>query len=209
PFYDDYIAMLDSGDVDAVVTTVPHYLHPEMTITAIGKGIHTLTEKPAGVYTKQVEEMNAFAAAHPETTFAIMFNQRTNPVYTDLKALIDSGELGKLRHTSCIITTWWRPQGYYDQPAWRATWSGDAGGVMVTQPARRSALWQSRCGAPKKVRAERGFGCQRHMASEAEVNGLVDRGDGATGHFLSASNYIVGTARLEMLFDRGKGVVDA
>ncbi|HIY24491.1 MAG TPA: Gfo/Idh/MocA family oxidoreductase, partial [Candidatus Brachybacterium merdigallinarum] len=48
PFYDDYIAMLDSGDVDAVVTTVPHYLHPEMTITAIGKGIHTLTEKPAG-----------------------------------------------------------------------------------------------------------------------------------------------------------------
>ena len=38
PFYDDYIAMLDSGDVDAVVTTVPHYLHPEMTITAIGKG---------------------------------------------------------------------------------------------------------------------------------------------------------------------------
>src|SRR5690606_25066583 len=76
PFYDDYVAMLDSGDVDAVVTTVPHYLHPEMTITAIGKGIHTLTEKPAGVYTKQVEEMNAFAAEHPETTFAIMFNQR-------------------------------------------------------------------------------------------------------------------------------------
>ncbi|MGO1409449.1 MAG: Gfo/Idh/MocA family protein, partial [Brachybacterium sp.] len=67
PFYDDYIAMLDSGDVDAVVTTVPHFDHAEMTITAIGKGIHTLTEKPAGIYTKQVEEMNDFAAAHPET----------------------------------------------------------------------------------------------------------------------------------------------
>ncbi|MGO2606899.1 MAG: Gfo/Idh/MocA family protein, partial [Brachybacterium tyrofermentans] len=51
PFFDDYIAMLDSGDVDAVVTTVPHFLHSEMTITAIGKGIHTLTEKPAGIYT--------------------------------------------------------------------------------------------------------------------------------------------------------------
>ncbi|MDN6330711.1 MAG: Gfo/Idh/MocA family oxidoreductase, partial [Brachybacterium sp.] len=46
PFYDDYVAMLDSGDVDAVVTTVPHFDHAEMTITAIGKGIHTLTEKP-------------------------------------------------------------------------------------------------------------------------------------------------------------------
>src|SRR5699024_7969365 len=122
PVYADYIEMLDSGDVDAVVTTVPHYLHPEMTITAIGKGIHALTEKPAGVYTKQVQQMNDFAAAHPDTTFAIMFNQRTNPVYKDLKALIDSGELGKLRHTSWIITTWWRPQPYYDQSDWRATW---------------------------------------------------------------------------------------
>ena len=35
PFYDDYVAMLDSGDVDAVVTCVPHYLHPEMGIEAL------------------------------------------------------------------------------------------------------------------------------------------------------------------------------
>src|SRR5699024_413240 len=51
PVYEDYIAMLDSGDVDAVVTAVPHFDHPAMTITAIRKGVHTLTEKPAGVYT--------------------------------------------------------------------------------------------------------------------------------------------------------------
>src|SRR5699024_6248956 len=131
------------------VTTVPHYLHPEMTITAIGKGIHTLTEKPAGVYTKQVEEMNAFAAAHPETTFAIMFNQRTNPVYTDLKALIDSRELGKLRHTSWIITTWWRPQGYYDQSAWRATWGGEAAASWSTR-LRTSSTCGSGCAARRR-----------------------------------------------------------
>ena len=32
PFYDDYITMLESGDVDAIVTCVPHFLHPEMGI---------------------------------------------------------------------------------------------------------------------------------------------------------------------------------
>ena len=208
PFYDDYLAMLDSGDVDAVVTTVPHYLHPEMTIAAIGKGIHTLTEKPAGVYTKQVEEMNAFAADHPETTFAIMFNQRTNPVYTDLKALVDSGELGKLRHTSWIITSWWRPQGYYDQSEWRATWGGEGGGVLVNQAPHQLDLWQWLAGAPKKVFAKLAFGFQRDIATEDEVNALVDFGDGVTGHFMTSTNDIIGTDRLELLFDKGKVVVD-
>ena len=209
PFYDDYIAMLDSGDVDAVVTTVPHYLHPEMTITAIGKGIHTLTEKPAGVYTKQVEEMNDFAAAHPETTFAIMFNQRTNPVYTDLKDLISSGELGKLRHSSWIITTWWRPQGYYDQSEWRATWGGEGGGVLVNQAPHQLDLWQWLAGTPKKVFAKLAFGFQRDIATEDEVNAIVDFGDGATGHFMTSTNDIIGTDRLEFLFDKGKIIVDA
>ena len=208
PFYDDYLAMLDSGDVDAVVTTVPHYLHPEMTITALGKGVHTLTEKPAGVYTKQVEEMNAFAAEHPETTFAIMFNQRTNPVYTDLKALIDSGELGRLRHTSWIITSWWRPQGYYDQSEWRATWGGEGGGVLVNQAPHQLDLWQWLCGTPKKVFAKLAFGFQRDIATEDEVNALVDFGDGVTGHFMTSTNDIIGTDRLELLFDKGKVVVD-
>ncbi|PWH05072.1 gfo/Idh/MocA family oxidoreductase [Brachybacterium endophyticum] len=208
PFHDDHVAMLDSGDVDAVVTTVPHYLHPEMTITAIGKGIHTLTEKPAGVYTKQVEEMNDFAAAHPETTFAIMFNQRTNPVYTDLKELIDSGELGALRHTSWIITTWWRPQGYYDQSAWRATWGGEGGGVLVNQAPHQLDLWQWLAGKPKRVFARLAFGFQRDIATEDEVNAVVDFGDGASGHFMTSTNDLVGTDRLEMLFDGGKIVVD-
>ena len=208
PFYEDYIAMLDSGDVDAVVTAVPHFDHPEMTITAIGKGIHTLTEKPAGIYTKQVEEMNAFAAEHPETTFAIMFNQRTNPVYTDLKALIDSGELGALRHTSWIITSWWRPQGYYDQSEWRATWGGEGGGVLVNQAPHQLDLWQWLAGAPKKVFAKLAFGFQRDIATEDEVNAIVDFGQGVTGHFMTSTNDLVGTDRLEMLFDQGKVVVD-
>jgi len=82
-FHDDYLTMLESGDVDAVVTCVPHYLHPQMGIDALARGIHALVEKPAGVYTKQVRELNACAATKPELTFAIMFNQRNNPLYRD------------------------------------------------------------------------------------------------------------------------------
>jgi predicted dehydrogenase len=64
-FYDDYVTMLNSGSVDAVVICVPSYLHPQMGIDALQHGIHVLLEKPAGVYTKQVEELNAAAATKP------------------------------------------------------------------------------------------------------------------------------------------------
>lgn len=141
PFHTDYLELLESGEVDAVITTVPHFLHPQMAIDALVRGIHVLVEKPAGVYTGQVRELLDSAAAHPDLTTAIMFNQRTNTLYQDLRKLIAGGTLGKLRHTSWIITTWWRPQGYYDQSDWRATWGGEGGGVLVNQAPHQLDLW--------------------------------------------------------------------
>ena len=208
PFYEDYIELLESGDVDAVVTTVPHYLHPEMGIAALQRGIHALVEKPVGVYTKQAQELIDFAATKPELTFGVFFNQRTNPLYKDLKALLDSGELGALRHTSWIITNWWRPQPYYAQSSWRATWGGEGGGVLVNQAPHQLDLWQWLCGVPKSVFAKLAFGFKRDIVVEDEVNALVDFGDGATGSFMTSTHDIVGTDRLEILCDKGKIVVD-
>src|SRR5699024_10750253 len=121
PCHADWRELLSGGQVDAVVTTVPHYLHPEMALAAIDAGIHTLVEKPAGVYTGQVREMNDFAATRPDVTFAVMFNQRANPLYEEVKRIVEAGDIGAIRHTNWVITTWWRPQGYYDQSEWRAT----------------------------------------------------------------------------------------
>lgn len=88
PFYADYREMITSGDVDAVVTTVPHYLHPEMGIFALNNGVHALVEKPVGVYTKQANELIDLAATKPELQFGVFFNQRTNELYRDLKAIM-------------------------------------------------------------------------------------------------------------------------
>ncbi|MFS0820135.1 Gfo/Idh/MocA family protein [Bacillus sp. 1P02SD] len=208
PFYEDYIEMMESGDVDAIVTTVPHYLHPEMTIEALKRDIHALAEKPAGVYTKQVKEMNEFAASKPELTFAIMFNQRTNELYKKVKEIIDNGEIGEIRRTNWIITTWWRPQGYYDQSAWRATWEGEGGGVLVNQAPHQLDLLQWICGMPKKVYSNVKYGYQRNIAVEDEVTALLDYGNGATGVFVTCTHDVVGTDRFEILGDKGKIVVD-
>lgn len=208
PFFTDYKEMIDSGKVDAVVTTVPHYLHPEMGIYALEHGVHTLLEKPLAVYTKQAQRVIDFAKTKPNLVFGVFFNQRTNQLYKDIKALLDSGELGQLRHTSWIITNWWRPQGYYDQSEWRATWGGEGGGVLVNQAPHQLDLWQWICGIPKSVFAKCQFGFRRDIATEDEVNALVDFGNGATGTFITCTHDMPGTDRLEILCDKGKIVVD-
>jgi len=208
PFYDNYIEMIESGDVDAVVTTVPHYLHPEMGIEALKRDVHVLGEKPAGVYTKQVKELNEYAATKPELTFAIMFNQRTNELYQKVKEIVDNGEIGNIRRTNWIITTWWRPQGYYDQSAWRATWEGEGGGVLVNQAPHQLDLLQWIAGMPKKVYSNVKYGYQRDIAVEDEVTTILDYGNGATGVFITCTHDAIGTDRFEILGDKGKIVVD-
>lgn len=208
PFYENYIDMLESGNVDAVVTTVPHYLHPEMGIEALKRDIHALVEKPAGVYTKQVKELNDFAASKPELTFAIFFNQRTNKLYQKVKEIVDNGEIGDIRRTSWIITTWWRPQGYYDQSEWRATWGGEGGGVLVNQAPHQIDLLQWIAGMPKKVYANVKYGYQRDIVVEDEVTALLDYGNGATGTFITCTHDIMGTDRFEIHGDKGKIIVD-
>ncbi|MGW6130314.1 Gfo/Idh/MocA family protein [Cellulomonas sp. NPDC055163] len=206
--HDDYAALLASGDVGAVVTTVPHYLHPEIGIAALDAGIHALVEKPVGVYTRQANELVDFAATRPELTFGIMFNQRMNPLYQRLKEIVEGGEIGKVLRSGWTITTWWRPQGYYDSSAWRATWGGEGGGVLVNQAPHQLDLWQWICGVPQKVYSKLGYGVNRDIAVENEVTALVDYGDGVTGTFVTCTYDIAGTDRFEILGDQGKIVVE-
>ena len=207
-FYDDYLRMLDSGTVDAVVICVPSYLHPEMGVDALQHGVHVLLEKPAGIYTKQVEALNVIAATKPELTFAIMFNQRNNPLYRRIKEIVSSGAIGEIRHTSWIITTWWRPQAYYDQAAWRGTWGGEGGGVLVNQAPHQLDLWLWICGLPQSVYAKVAYGFRRAIAVEDEATAIVDYGQGATGVFITATHDLVGTDRFEILGDSGKIVIE-
>lgn len=206
--YRDYKEMINSGDVDAVITTVPHFLHPEMTMYALENDIHVLNEKPAGVYTKQVKELNEYALTKKDVTYAIMFNQRNNPLYKKIKEIVDNGEIGAIRRTNWIITTWWRPQAYYDMSGWRATWGGEGGGVLVNQAPHQLDLIQWIAGVPEKVYGKVKYGYQRDIPVEDEVTAVLDYGNGATGVFITCTHDIIGTDRLEILGDKGKIVVE-
>lgn len=200
--------MLDSGIINSCLVAVPHYDHTKYAIECMKRGIHVMVEKPAGVYTKQVREMNAEAEKHPEVVFGMMFNQRTNCVYRKLRELVQSGDYGEIRRTNWIITDWYRPQCYYDSGDWRATWSGEGGGVLLNQCPHQLDLWQWICGMPVKVEAHLHFGKWHNIEVEDDVTTYVEYANGATGVFITTTGDAHGTNRFEIQMDKAKFVIE-
>lgn len=201
--FDSAEAMMDSGKIDAVLVAVPHYDHPKYVEMAFEKGLHAMSEKPAGVYTLQVRDMMAAADGHPDLVFGMMFNQRTNPVFRKMREILQSGELGQIRRTSWIITNWYRSQFYYDSGAWRATWSGEGGGVLLNQCPHNLDLWQWICGMPKLVEAHMKFGQWHDIEVEDDVTAYVEYVNGATGIFVTTTGDAPGVNRFEVVCDGG------
>lgn len=207
-YFDNAIDMLDSGLIDSCLVAVPHYDHAPLAIEAMKRSIHVMVEKPAGVYTKQVREMNEVAEQHPEVKFGMMFNQRTNCVYRKLRELVQSGNYGQIRRTNWIITNWYRSQAYYNSGGWRATWSGEGGGVLLNQCPHQLDLWQWICGMPKKVHAHLQFGKWHEIEVEDDVTAFVEYENGATGVFVTGTGDAKGTNRFEIQMDKAKFVVE-
>ena len=205
--YSDGREMIDSGECDAVLIATPHYYHPEFVIYALEHGLHALSEKPAGVYTKQVRRMNE-AAEKSDKVFAIMFNQRTNCVYRKLHEMIESGELGAMKRVNWIITDWYRTQSYYDAAGWKATWDGEGGGVLLNQCPHQLDLLQWLCGMPSKVRAFCHEAKWHDIEVEDDVTAYLEFENGATGVFVTTTGDAPGTNRLELTFEMGKIVCE-
>lgn len=206
--FEDSASMIDSGLVDAVLVACPHYDHPAEAIRALAKGMHVLIEKPAGVYVKQVREMNEAAKASGKK-FGIMYNQRMNPLYRKLRELIAEGELGEIRRTNWIITNWYRSQAYYDSGTWRATWAGEGGGVLINQCPHQLDLWQWTIGLmPSRIRAFCQEGKHRNIEVENDVTAYAEYPNGATGVFITSTSDAPGTNRFEVTGDRGKIVIE-
>lgn len=207
-YFESAEEMLDSGVIDACLIAVPHYDHTRYAIECMKRSIHVMVEKPAGVYTKQVREMNEEAEKHPEVVFGMMFNQRTNCIYRKLRELVQSGEYGRIRRTNWIITDWYRPQAYYNSGGWRATWAGEGGGVLLNQCPHQLDLWQWICGMPTKVRSHLHYGKWHDIEVEDDVTVYVEYENGATGVFITTTGDGCGSNRFEIQMDKAKFVVE-
>ncbi len=196
-----------SGLCDAVLIAVPHYDHPSLAIKAFEYNLNVLTEKPAGVYTKQVLEMNE-AAKKSDKLFGIMYNQRTNPKYQKIRQMIKNGELGHIKRISWTVTDWYRPQSYHDSGSWRSSWEGEGGGTLINQNPHQLDLWQWMFGMPDKIKAFVSFGKYYDIEVEDDVTAYFEYDNGTTGTYITSTGEAPGTNRLEIACDMGKIVVE-
>ena len=86
----DYRELLASGGAQAAVVAVPHPLHGEIASAALGAGLHTLVEKPMEVSVTKARRL-AEDARKSGKVFAIMLNQRTNPLFRKAREIVQGG----------------------------------------------------------------------------------------------------------------------
>ena len=199
--------MVRSGEIDAILIATPHFAHTPLGIDALGQGLHVLVEKPISVHKADAQRLIA-AHNNPNQVFAAMFNQRTDPHYTKIRELIQSGELGEIRRVTWLITNWFRSEAYYNSGGWRATWSGEGGGVLLNQCPHNLDLLQWLFGMPSKVRAHCLFGRYHNIEVEDDVTAFLEYPNGATGSFITSTGEAPGTNRLEIAAERGRVVLE-
>ena len=206
--YDDGYALINSGKVDAVFIGTPHYFHPPYAIAALDAGLHVLTEKPVAVTAKAAQEVNDAADRQPELTYGVMFQLRSQPFWQAAKRLIDSDEVGPLLRANWTITTWFRTQAYYDGGAWRATWKGEGGGVLLNQCPHNLDLYTWLIGKPARVQATVGLGKYHDIEVEDDVSALMEFDNGATGTFITNTAEVPGVNRFEIVGDHSTLILE-
>lgn len=207
PFFKDYKEMLSSGLCDAVTVATPHYQHPQMVMDAFEAGLHVMVEKPVGVYTKQVLEMNE-AAKKSGKVFGAMFCIRTFKLYQKLKEMVESGALGHIKRINWTITDWYRPQAYHDSGSWRSTWADEGGGALINQNPHQLDLWQWMFGMPDRIMAHVSFGKYYDIEVEDDLMAYFEYENGTTGTYITSTGEAPGTNRLEVACDMGRVVIE-
>ncbi len=205
--FEDANAMIHSGTVDAVVIVTPHFSHTPLSITALKAGLHVLVEKPLTVRKSDAEKIIK-AHRKSRSVFAIMFNQRTDPLYRQVREWIDDGTSGPIQRIQWTITDWFRSEAYYKSGSWRGTWAGEGGGILLNQAPHQLDLWQWLFGMPSRVRAVGKPGRYHDIEVEDDVTAILEYANGATGVFVTTTGEAPGVNRLEIAADNGLLILD-
>jgi predicted dehydrogenase len=95
--YDDHRALLEveAGRLDFVDVATPPADHAEVTLAALGRGIHVLCEKPLAASVEEARAM-LLGAMRAERVIYPCHNYRHAPVIKAVRAILDGGRIGKV-----------------------------------------------------------------------------------------------------------------
>jgi predicted dehydrogenase len=203
--FTDYKQLITDGGVEAVAIVTPHFFHPPIAEFAAAHGVHVLSEKPIAVTVSAAQKM-VDACREGGVLLGVMFQQRLTNWRRKIHEIVSSGELGDI-HRISLTAPWYRTQAYYDSGAWRGTWKGEGGGVLMNQAPHSvdQFLWIG--GPPKSVQA---ITTTRLHNIEVENTALAicDYGDGRVGTFYATTAELPTGERMEVIGDKGALIWD-
>lgn len=144
--FTDYKKMLDEVKPDVVHICTPHYLHAEMVIEALSRGINVLCEKPLCIREEDIARILE-AERNSTACLAVCHQNRYNSANRFLKEYLS----GKTVDVAVGQVAWHRDEAYYASGAWRGKWDTEGGGVLINQALHTLDLLQWLCGMPETL----------------------------------------------------------
>ncbi len=91
----DPLALVADADVDAVLIASPGFVHEEQVLACVEQGKYTLCEKPLTMDAASSLRLVQAEADAGRALVQVGFMRRFDPEYAAMKALLDSGSLGR------------------------------------------------------------------------------------------------------------------
>lgn len=148
PFFTDMHDMMQRVEVDVVSVLTESGFHAKNVIELAQYGKHIVVEKPMALTLSDADKMINECDRAGVKLFVVKQNRFNVPV-VKLREALEADRFGKLV-LGTIRVRWCRHQSYYDQDAWRGTWSMD-GGVLSNQASHHLDLLEWMMGDVKSV----------------------------------------------------------
>jgi len=178
--YYDYINMLDEEKPDCVHICTPHYLHVEMSLEALSRGINVLCEKPCAINEEDLQKLR-LACLMSDAQFGVCFQNRYNGSVITVKKLLDEKKYGNIKAVRASVH-WYRTEKYYNDD-WHGSLKKEGGGVLVNQAIHTFDLMRYLAGS--NIRKLTG-----HVFNDA-LQGIIETEDSAHVR-MEFSNGIIG-----------------
>ena len=193
--------LIDSGLCDAILSATPHYWHAPNTFRAARAGLHVLCEKPLAATVGPARAMIAECRKR-KVALGIVFHYRTRAIMRKVKQIVDSGRIGEVFRLQMICSNWFRTQAYYDSGAWRGTWDGEGGGVLLNQAPHHLDLFQWIGGMPKRIKGS--LSTRAHKIEvEDTANFILEYEGGKIGYIYATTAEEPGYEQLMICGDKG------
>ncbi|MHC4476276.1 MAG: Gfo/Idh/MocA family protein [Planctomycetota bacterium] len=138
--YSNLEQMIGNEKLDMVTVCIPHPLHAGPAIQAAKLGVHILVEKPLASSLDHCDAMLE-AAKLAGVKVGTVCQRRFYAPCQRIRKAIDEGKIGK-PILGTVYMLGWRDKKYYESDAWRGTWDGEGGGVLVNQAPHQIDLLQ-------------------------------------------------------------------